>query len=381
MRVALVHDWLIGMRGGERCLEVLLEMYPDADVYTLFYDAKSVTPVISERKVFPSLLNRLPKVGRYYRHLLPLFPFAIKQLGRQLQREHASRPYDLVVSISHCAAKNIPVPSGVSHISYCLTPMRYIWDQYASYFEGKKLEPLIRQIAKYLRRWDVAGAQRVTRFVAISQFVRSRIQRYYTCDAAVAFPPVRTDWIRVARANDPGRGFLAVNALVPYKNVDLIVQAFNQLPETLTIVGSGPEAKKLKEMAGGNIQFVDGLTDDALAGLYRDAKAMVFAAVEDFGMTPVEMQAAGRPVIALRAGGACETVEDGTEKTGVFFDQPDPQAIVKAVREFLTRQAEFTVDKCRKNALRFSREHFEQSFRAIVAEVVPNSAPLKRSVG
>ncbi len=219
MRVALIHDWLTGMRGGERCLEVFSDLFPEAELYTLFYNPKQITPEINSLNPSVSSLGKLPGVSNYYRTLLPLYPSAARDLGRKLARSHAERPFDLVLSISHCAAKNIPIPNGVFHLSYCLTPVRYLWDKYDAYFAGKKFEPLIRPIAKQLRNWDSEGALSVNQFIAISEFVRARIQRVYARPSAVIYPPVRTDWIKPRLEGEQGEAFLCVSALVPYKNV------------------------------------------------------------------------------------------------------------------------------------------------------------------
>ena len=368
VRVALIHDWLLGMRGGERCLEVLCSMFPDAEIYTLFYDPKGVSACINERRVKASPLSRLPGVSRYYRGLLPLYPLAAKALGRSLAQRHAEQPYDLVISISHCAAKNVPIPRAVPHLCYCLTPVRYLWDQYQSYFAGRWYEPLVRLVAAPLRSWDVRAGTQVTRYVGISRYVSDRIKRYYGRAAGVVYPPVRTDWITPA-ATAVGEGFLCVSALVPYKNVDLIIRAFSDprslaAGRTLTVVGSGPERSKLRELAAGcpAIRFLERLTDADLAKLYRESAALVFAAEEDFGMVPVEMQAAGRPVICYRRGGALETVRE--RETGIFFDEMSVDSLLEALAAFDSRKPEFKVDNCLKNARSFSLVRFVSGFDA-----------------
>ncbi len=369
LRVALIHDWLLGMRGGERCLEVLCSMFPDADIYTLFYDARGVSECINQRQVVASPLNRLPGVRRYYRGLLPLYPLAAKALGKALERRHRENAYDLVISVSHCAAKNVPTPQGVPHLCYCLTPVRYLWDQYQSYFAGRWYEPLVRLVAAPLRRWDVRAGAQVTRYIGISRFVSDRIKRYYGRTAGVVYPPVRTDWIVAAERKSRGEGFLCVSALVPYKNVDLIIRAFADprslaAGRTLTVVGSGPESPRLRELALGvpSIRFAERLTDAELAKLYRDSEALVFGAEEDFGMVPVEMQAAGRPIICYRRGGALETVQDGI--TGLFFDKLSVDSVIDALTAFDSRKPDFKVDNCLRNAQAFSLSRFVSAFDA-----------------
>lgn len=376
MRVAIVHDWLLGMRGGERCLEVILEIFPDADLYTLFYDRENVTEIIRQRPVVRSVLDSLPGVHSYYRHLLPLYPIAVRDLERRL----AEKRYDLVLSISHCVAKNVAVPHGTKHLCYCLTPVRYLWDQYDVYFGAKRLEPIIRMLAAPLRRWDVRTAQRVDRFMGISEFIRQRIRRCWSVDADVVYPPVRTDWIRPRAASDRGDGFLCVNALVPYKNTAVIVEAFNQLGLPLTVVGRGPELAALRERAAGNITFVESVTDEQLAKLYQGTKALVFAAEEDFGMVPVEIQAAGRPVICYGRGGVLETVSaSGERPTGLYFETLSPASVSAAVQNFLVRQDQFTVDNCLTQARKFSLSCFREAFSQVLESSGFSGEPRKKT--
>lgn len=379
MRVALVHDWLLGMRGGERCLEVLCELFPEADIYTLFYDAPAISSKIREHRVMRSWLGALPNVRAYYRYLLPIFSLGMRHLSRRLRQAHRSNPYDLVISVSHCVAKNIDVPLGVSHICYCLTPTRYLWDQYDRYFHHHPLEPVIRLIVKPLRAADVAASDAVDHFIGISNFIAARIERVYGREADVIYPPVRADWIAARNDDDQGKGFLCVNALVPYKNVHAIIEAFNVLQLPLTIVGTGPEESRLKGIAASNIRFVGWVSDLELAELYRTSRALVFAAEEDFGMTPVEMQLAGRPVIGLKAGGCLETiVGSGSRPTGVFFETPEKEAIINAVQYFLDQEQHFTVDNCLKNAAQFSVDQFSARFAALLQARGILTEPLRK---
>ena len=370
MRVALVHDWLFHMRGGEKCLAAIAEMFSEPDIYCLFYRPGKIAPEIASKKIISSSLNRLPFVEKYYRYLLPLYPRAIKNLESKLAAAHAENPYDLVISISHCAAKNIKVPAGIFHLCYCLTPMRYIWDQYNNYFGRKFYEPLLRPIISRLRTWDVRAAAGVNQFVAISSFVKERIDTYYGAGAKVIYPPVDTSWIETKRpdkksiaAQSPNAPFICVNALVPYKNVHIVVEAFNELKLPLVIVGEGPEKKFLKKMSGNTIKFIDYLSELELAKLYASARALVFAAEEDFGMIPVEAQAAGTPVICLRKGGVLETVNcDNKNPTGIFFNELSKPAIVWAVKEFIQRENEFKIEDCVSNSQNYSPEKFEGEF-------------------
>lgn len=367
MKVAIIHDWLLGMRGGERCLEVIAGLFPKVDIYTLFYDQNAVTEDIKRHGVFTSSLQKLPFVKKYYRALLPFYFIGIKEINKKLVENN----YDLVISISHCVAKNVTVPKNTFHLCYCLTPVRYFWDQYDTYFSKSLFEPLIRRIIEPLRRWDVAAAKRVDKFLGISEFVVQRIRRIYQKDARVVYPPVRTDWIKVKKEIAKEKFFLCVNALVPYKNTDLIVQTFNFLKLPLIIVGTGPEEAKLKQLAKSNIKFINNISDLSLGELYRDCQALVFAAKEDFGMTPVEAQAAGSPVICYEEGGVLETVNfKKGEETGIGFSTLSVDSLANAVNEFCHRQDDFTVDNCVKQAKKFSLENFKLEFLAALKEVV-----------
>lgn len=372
LRVALVHDWLTGMRGGERCLEVFCKMFPEADLYTLFYLPQRISQNIASHTPVVSVLQRLPFVAKFYRYLLPVYFLGMRDLGRKLEARHGLENYDLVISISHCVAKNILVPDSVVHLSYCLTPMRYLWDQYDAYFSQSLFEPAIRRVIASLRCWDVARSDSVTQFVAISRFVELRIKRAYSREAQVIYPPVRTDWIESRSPGERGEGFLCVNALVPYKNVHIIIEAFNRLGFPLMIVGNGPQKKYFKALAKPNIEFLDFVSDKELALLYRKSRALVFAAEEDFGMTPVEMQAAGRPVIALGRGGSLETVRgEGTSPTGIFFFDLSVDSLCEAVQTFIEREEEFDVRNCQKQASQFSCEKFEREFLDLLKAAIP----------
>jgi len=393
MRIAILHDWLTGMRGGERCLEEMCRLFPGSDIFSLFGQRSRISQELRSHEIHWSSFNKLPGVLSYYRHLLPLYPLAVEDLSRRLERESRRKPYDLVISISHCAVKNVRVPHGVPHLCYCLTPMRYIWDQFEAYFGDSALRPLLFQICRLLRHWDVKCSSGVTEYVAISEFVRERISLYYGRDSVVVYPPVRTDWLNVCECDEggvgeAGQGFLCVSALVPYKNVHLIISAFNELGWPLTIVGNGPQKSDLQAMAKPNISFVSDLTDEKLAHLYRTSKALVFAAEEDFGMAPVEMQACGRPVIAFGRGGSLETVvakgpltkgplakEPPTKEqrpTGLFFYELSAGAICQAVEQFLAMEISsqrFSVEDCVSHANKFSVHSFSYGIKQVVSKM------------
>ncbi len=368
MKVAIIHDWLLGMRGGERCLEEFCSLFPSADIYTVFYEAENISPIINKHIIQTSVLQDIPGARKIHRYLLPLYPIAAKSLSKRISVGHKLVGYDLVISISHCVAKNVVVPPNTLHICYCLTPMRYIWDKYDSYFSNHPLEPIIRNVAKRLQHWDVAGTNNVDCFVAISDFVKERIKRVYNREAEVIYPPVRDNWIKPRKEEEKGNGFLCANALVPYKNVHLVVEAFNKLELPLTVVGKGPEERKLKQLARSNIQFKTDLSDAELAELYRTSRALVFAGEEDFGMIPVEMQCAGRPAICYQKGGALETINTTLgQESGLFFPELTSDSICAAVARFQEKEVRFTLDNCRINGRKFSTELFKASFASLLS--------------
>lgn len=370
MKVALVHDWLTGMRGGERCLEAFLRIYPEADIFTLVHVPGATTAAIDARVRGVSFLQRLPGIRRYYRLCLPLFPRAARSFD--------FTGYDLVVSLSHAAAKNIVVPPGTLHVCYCFTPMRYVWDQVEVYFG--KLTPLLWPLVRALRAWDRRGSAGVDHFVAISDFVAARIRFFYKRSSDVVYPPVETSWIAPAAEGSRGEAFLYAGALVPYKRPDLVVRAFQELDAPLWVVGGGPEEERLRALAGPNVTFLGRVSDGELADYLRRCRALVFPGVEDFGILPVECLAAGRPVIGLYDGALRETLTgvkpwessriDSGAPTGVFIPKNrggDLSALVDAIRTFMAREEEFTVRACVEQARRFSPERFVAMWGAAVA--------------
>lgn len=372
LRVAVVHDWLNGMRGGEKCLEIISNMFCDVEIFTAFLEEDKISDCLKTYKIYPSFLNSLPFVSKFYRHLLPFYPLAAFDLSQKIKRRHNEKPFDLVISISHCLAKNVSAPVGVKHLCYCLTPMRYIWDQFDVYFKGRKVEKIAKVVAYFLRSWDQNAAKNVTSFSCISNFVKARIEDYYARESSVVYPPVVTDWVADSDSEIQNDAYLCVCALVPYKNVDKVVEAFNQNKKNLIIVGSGPELSRLKTLAATNISFRSGLSMYDLGKLYASSKALVFAAEEDFGMIPVEMQAAGKPVICLGKGGCQETVEFKVdsirESTGVYFSNPNPKAISEAIEFFENHQTEFKKEICIRKSKEFSLEKFKVGFEEFLLD-------------
>ena len=360
MKAALVHDWLTGMRGGEKALEVLCELLPEADLLTLVHVPGRVSPTIASHRIRPSLIQRLPLVDRLYRHYLPLFPFAIEQFDLD--------DVDLVLSTSHCAAKSVVPRPGARHLCYCFTPMRYAWDQFDHYFGqarvGAPANALARAVLAGLARWDRRTSGRVDRYVAISHYVAGRIRRYYNRPSDVVYPPVDTEFFQ-PDGRVPEGYLLIVSALVPYKRIDLAIDAAHLAGIPLRIVGDGPERDRLcAQAADAPVEFLGHQTDDQIRNLYRGATAVVLPGEEDFGIVPVEAQACGRPVVALARGGARETVRDGV--TGVLVPEPTAEAFADAFASLPGRW--FNVDVIRRHAEGFSRAQFARQMQDIIEQ-------------
>lgn len=370
MKVALVHDWLTGMRGGEKCLECFCELFPQADLYTLIHTRGSCSPAIESMRITRSFVDSLPGKDRYYRHMLPLFPVAIERF--------ILKDYDLILSSSHCVAKGIiPGPNSV-HVSYVHSPMRYVWDMYDDYFGPDKVSAAVAMIvpffATYLRTWDVASSARVDHFIANSGHVAKRIEKFYRRQARVIHPPV--DLSRFNPAPEIGDYYLMVSAFAPYKRVDLAIEAFGELGYPLKIVGTGQEDARLRRLARPNIEFLGWQPDEALPGLYARCKAFIFPGEEDFGITPLEAMASGRPVIAYAKGGALETVrgDEQEDPTGVFFAAQTREDLIRAVQRFEEQMGRFDPERIRRHAASWSRERFMQDMRSTL-EACTKRAP------
>ena len=362
MRIALVHDWLTGMRGGEKVLEVLCELFPEADLFTLFHLPGTVSPAIERRRITTSFVQHLPMADRYYRRYLPLFPAAIERFRFD--------QYDLVISSSHCVAKSVVTPARVRHLCYCHSPMRYAWDQFDAYFGPARVGPfasrwVYRPILSRLARWDARTAQRPNRFLSNSQYVAGRIGRYYNRQSTIVYPPVDTVFYHPATVPRASH-FLVVSALVPYKRLELAIAASRRVGARLRIVGDGPDRRRLEEIADGEVTFLGRLSDSDIRDEYRAATAVLLPGEEDFGIVPVEAQACGTPVVALGRGGALETVLDG--ETGVLFAEPTVGDLAAALNR-LTAMA-FDRDHLRRHAARFSRDRHIAAIRQAIDEVV-----------
>ena len=352
MKVALVHDWLIHMRGGEKVLDALAELYPDATLYTLFFDRKKISPNLAHLRIKTSFLQYLPGIKFYYRWLLPVLPMAI----RSIKIEDA----DLVISSSHCVAKGIRVPAGAYHVCYCHTPMRYLWGFQDVYFNRYLLPVrfLIHAVFHFLKKWDLKTNASVDLFVANSEYIKNRIKTVYQRDAVVVHPPLETSFFKPC--GTPENFYLAVSHFVPYKRLDLVLLAFNGLKRKLVIIGSGPLASRYQKLrTNDQISFWGGVSDEELRKAYAGARALVFPTEEDFGIVPLEAQACGTPVIAFRKGGALETV-----KSGVFFDEQTPEAIREAILRF--EHQHFDREEVSKKVQGFGREHFLENMKKAI---------------
>jgi len=353
MRIAIIHYWLLGMRGGEKVLEALCRMLPGADVFTLLYDPEKVSPLIRSHHVTASFLNPL---RRGHRSLLPLMPMALESFDL--------RGYDLVISSESGPAKGVLTGSSTRHVCYCHTPMRYLWDLYPAYLHewtrSRFKRALMAPFANYLRLWDFAAAARVDEFVANSENVRKRIWKTYRRDAPVIHPPVAVETFRHEPAGDY---YLIVSELVPYKRIDLAVRAFSKNGRKLRVVGDGPEYSVLRRMAAPNIEFCGRVGDDGLRSLYSRCRAFLMPGEEDFGITTVEALASGKAIIALGRGGVLEIVPP---EGAFFFESPEEDCLEAAIRGFESAEGAIDPVKLQRAASRFSEAAFYRKMRDIL---------------
>jgi glycosyltransferase involved in cell wall biosynthesis len=367
--VAIVHYWFVSRRGGERVVEVLAEMFPQADFYTLVLDRAALSPVLQSRTFTTSFLQKLPGATRHYRKLLPLFPLALEQFRLD--------DYDLVISSESGPAKGTMTRPRTCHVCYCHTPMRYIWDMYHEYTNGKEMRGLTRLIFKavahYMRMWDLASASRVDYFIANSNYIAGRIRKFYRRDSAVIHPPVDVAGGYLADRTEDY--YLVVGRLVDYKRVDLAVEACNRLKRRLRVVGMGPQYRRLKKLAGPSIEFLGNLPEAQKNEQYARCRALLFPAEEDFGIVPVEAHSFGRPVIAFGRGGALETVRGpfAGEETidsscdGIFFAEQTADSLVDAILAFEESEQAFSPAEIARNSVRFSTQRFKREMADFVA--------------
>ncbi len=367
MKTALVHDWLVTIGGSEKCLEIFHGLFPEAPLYTLVYNPESAQGLgFDNNQVHASFLQHFPKSQKWYRQYLPLYPLAVEQFDL--------KDYDLILSSSHAAAKGVLTRAGQTHICYCHTPMRYAWDLTHEYLKDHGLDRGIKGTAArfflhYLRQWDSLTANRVDFFIANSQYTARRIWRVYRREAAVIYPPVETNCPSCKKEDF----FLFVSRLVPYKHADLVVASFTELGLPLVVIGDGPQLKKCVQSAGKNIKFLGYQDNSVVKEMMSKARALVFAAEEDFGIVPVEAQACGTPVIAYGKGGVLETVvpvcgNNWSQATGVFFKDQSVSSLNEAVRSFLQIENKFKKETLKNNANLFNSESFKMQMNTFIKE-------------
>ena len=378
MRVAIVHHWFVTRGGGERVAECIASLFPHATIFTLLADAPGIPDSLKDREIRTSFLQKIPFARSYHRHMMPLYPAATEALDL--------RGFDLVISSDSGPVKGVLIDKGATHICYCHSPMRYLWDEFASYRAdmGLLTRTAFSATAARVREWDVRAAQRVTFFIANSEYVAGRIRRYYGRESAVIHPPI--DIARVPASRHVNGEYLCAGRLVGYKKTELMMQACSRLGRRLRIAGTGPEEQKLREMAPPNVTFLGALRSEALWQEYADCRALLFAADEDFGMVPLEAQACGRPVIAYGAGGSLETVRgvwadpdqptvDACGKTGVYFREQKVESLVQAILRF--EEAEpagvFDSQEIAAWAAQFDTSIFLQKIRSFVSSHVPSA--------
>lgn len=341
-KVSLWHDWLTGMRGGEKVLEILADWFGDAVICSLIANRRAVSAALNQHRIETSYLQNIPGIFSLYRYFLPVFPLALKTIQTPAS--------EIIISTSHCVAKGYPKPSGARHMCYCFTPMRYAWLFHNEYLGQNSLKRLMASpVLAYMRKWDKESNANVDMFVAISEHIRTRIRTFYGRNAELVYPPVDTE--RFQPVNRPSNDFdLIVSALVPYKKIDIAVTAYRNMPRRLVVAGSGTEFQRLKNAAPSNVKFLGWQSDDQILNLYQNCSMLIFPGEEDFGIVPIEAQACGRPVAAYNRGGASESIISG--RTGVFFDQQTPEALAQAVKH--CANTKWDTDAIRQNALRFS---------------------------
>lgn len=355
------------MRGGERCLEAICELFPDAHLFTLIHRGGKASATIERMPITTSFLQKIPFAKSGYRRLLPLMPAAIESFDLS--------GYDLILSSSHCVAKGVMVPANSTHICYCYTPMRYAWDCYFDYFGRGRPRFAALYLTHYLRLWDTTSSARVDYFAAISKHIARRIMKYYRRPADVIYPPVDCSYFQPGA--DSGDFFLMVTAFSPYKRVDLAIDAFNELGHRLIIVGASFGISKFRRMARANIEFKGFVPDSALKEYYKRCRAFIFPHEEDFGIAPLEAMASGRPVIAYAGGGALETIvpinpdnagpaKGEVDPTGVYFYKAEGQSLIEAVRFFEKVESEFDSSKIRARALAFDKNNFKANFKSYI---------------
>jgi glycosyltransferase involved in cell wall biosynthesis len=375
-RVALVHHWFVSFAGGERVVETMASMFPSADIFTLFLDEETLSPALRGRKITSSFLDRIPGARKVHRHCLPLYPLAIEMLDLS--------GYDLVITSDSGPMKGVITDLDATHICYCHSPMRYLWDGYSAYRRGMSSigKAVFELTSHYVRNWDYLAAQRVDHFIANSGYVARRIHKYYRRRSTIIHPPIDTSQSYLARSHD--NYYLAVGRLVPYKRTDVLIGACQKLGRKLVIVGDGPETERLKKLRGKNVEFVGEVADQQLRDIYARCRALLFAADEDFGMVPLEAQSYGRPVIAYGKGGSLETVvgadgsaarqraNNGELTTGIFFYEQSADSLANAILAFESSEDLFIQEDIQSHARRFDTSVFVERLHNYIGSVREN---------
>jgi glycosyltransferase involved in cell wall biosynthesis len=359
MKTAIIHDWLTSMGGAEKVLKAIHDLYP-SKIYTLIKDSSKLKHTLFfDKEIESSFIQSLPMANKWYRNYLPLFPIAIEQFNLS--------DYDLILSSSHAVAKGVLTHTSQLHICYCHTPMRYAWDLYSLYMEPLKgIKKIMAQLALHgIRKWDIASAHRVDHFIANSYYVAQRIEKIYRRPAHVIYPPVDIDSFYIADQKE--EYFIACSRMVPYKKMDMIARAFQSMPDKkLILVGDGPQMSAIKKWASPNIEILGFVSDETLKTLLSKAKAMVFAADEDFGIVMIEALASGTPVIALGKGAACEIINH--QKTGILYREQTVDSLIEAVKAFEEIQHRFDPIDLKEYSKRFSKQRFNREFNFFVSE-------------
>lgn len=370
MKVALVHYWLVGMRGGESVLEALCDMYPEADIFTHVVDPEVISKKLRRHKIYTSFIAKLPRAKKWYRNYLPFMPMALEQLDL--------RSYDLVISSESGPAKGVLPREDALHVCYCHTPMRYIWNMYGEHLQsaGFFKRCMMPMLTHYLRNWDVSAAARVDAFVANSHAVAARIDKYYRREATIIFPPVSVDDFTLRGPEEKDDYYLLLGQLVHYKRPGLAVQAFNSMAKRLVVVGGGEKLGEIKRLAGPTVEVLGNVPFNQVKEHLSLAKGLVFPGEEDFGIVPVEAMASGCPVIAYGRGGALDTVVDGV--TGVLFDKQDLASLEQAVMR--CEELDFDAATLRRHAESFDRERFMQEMRAFIEANLSKRAKYRQRV-
>jgi len=384
MRVAIVHHWLITRAGGERVFDAIASIFPTADVFTLFLDKHKLPPSLRKHRITTSFLDKIPTAQKAHRYLLAFYPLAVEMLDLS--------GYDLVITSDSGPMKGVLTDPHSTHICYCHSPMRYLWDGYSAYH--RSMAPLAQTIfgitSHYVRNWDYSAAQRVDHFIANSHYVAGRIRKYYRRDSTVIHPPINTSQSYLAYKHE--NYYLAVGRLVAYKRTDILIDACSKLGRKLVIVGDGPEKRKLEKHAPKNIEFLGELNDSELRKVYAQCRALLFAADEDFGMVPLEAQSYGRPVIAFGKGGSLETVmgtyspmakrraDEAGPLTGVFFEKQTADSLVKAILSFESSEEMFLPHDIQSHARRFDTSIFIARMRDYINSVLKEPISFLRTI-